>query len=299
MNPQDNKTTTVSILVCAYNHGKYIGKCIEGILQQSFEHFELIILNDGSTDNTDEIVRSFNDRRIRYIKNENNSGSIGKIRNQAVSCARGDYIFFTDSDCIPKFDWIERGLSEFKREKVFAVEGKLIYHKEGYRPALSERKVSNESGGMWMNANMAFRREIFEEFNYDPTMRRQEDRELAIRVRRKYKIPFAPSCIVYHQIIKRSVGQYLLEARNICPDEMIRLFKEYGDRNDMFTNKYRIYNPIFLAAFIFPPLILAEIFLGRVRSWSDVILLPFVWLKSAYVRFLVWKAAIKHRVFVL
>ncbi len=299
MNSQNIEIPAVSILVCIYNHGRYISKCIEGILRQSFEHFELIILNDGSTDNTDEVVRSFDDRRIRYIKNEKNSGSIGKVRNQAVSYARGDYIFFTDSDCIPKFDWIEKGLSELKKDKILVIEGKLIYHKEGYKPALSERKVSNESGGMWMNANMAFRREIFEEFDYNPAMRRQEDRELAIRIQRKYEIPFAPSCIVYHQMIKRNVKQYLLEARNICPEEMILLFKEYGDRNDIFRNRYRIYNPVFLAAFIFPPIILAEIFLGRIRSWNDIILLPFVWLKSAYVRLLVWKAAIKHRVLII
>ena len=299
MCPNNHESPAVSVIVCTYNHGIYIGKCIEGILRQTFKDFELIIINDGSTDDTDEVVKSFGDRRIRYIRLETNSGSIGKIRNLAVSYARGEYIFFTDSDCIPESDWIEMGLAEFRKSDVYAVEGKLIYHKEGYKPALSERKVSNEVGGMWMNANMAFRRVIFEEFNYDPAMRRQEDRELAIRIQRKYKIPFTPSCIVYHQIIKRNIGGYLREARNLSTDEMIMLFKNYGDRNDMFANKYRIYAPHLLIVLLVPPVVLIEIFLGRIRSWKDVTLLPFVWLKSVYLRYLVWKAAIKHRIFIL
>jgi glycosyltransferase involved in cell wall biosynthesis len=299
MNRQGIEIPSVSIIVCTYNHGIYIAKCIEGILKQTFRDFELIILDDGSSDNTDEIVKSFNDGRIRYIKKYKNSGSIGRIRNKAVSYAGGDYIFFTDSDCIPKTDWVEKGLVKLRKENVYVIEGKLVYHRDGYKPALSERKVSNEFGGMCMNANMAFRKEIFEEFNYDPSMRRQEDRDLAIRIRRKYEIPFASSCIVYHQIIIRNIRQYLVEARNISPEEKIILHKKYGDKNDLFKNRFRIYNPLFLAVTVFPPIILAEIFAGRVRSWRDVILLPFVWPKSIYVRYLVWKAAFKQRILVI
>jgi glycosyltransferase involved in cell wall biosynthesis len=296
---QNENIPGVSIIVCTYNHASYIDKCIKGILSQTFQDFELIIIDDGSTDNTREIVESFDDPRIRYIKYDQNSGSIGKIRNQAVSYARGEYIFFTDSDCIPKFDWIETGLTALKEDGVFVIEGKLIYNREGYKPTLSERKVSNESGGMWMNANMAFRKMIFEEFNYDPTMRRQEDRELALRIQSKYSIPFIPSCIVYHQILKRTIRRYINEATNLSANEMVRLFREYGDKNEMFSNRFRIYAPQLIIILLFPPVLIAEFILGRIKSRRDLILLPFVWVKAAYLRYLVWKAAIKHRIFVI
>ena len=139
MDSQISTEPLVSIIICTYNHGKYIDKCITGILSQSYRNFELIIINDGSSDNTDEIVASFDDGRIKYIKFVENSGSIGKIRNLSVSYAGGEYVFFTDSDCIPRWDWIENGLKAFRENKCKIIEGKLIYNREGYKPTLSER----------------------------------------------------------------------------------------------------------------------------------------------------------------
>jgi len=63
----------VSILLPVYNVSAYLGEAIRSILQQSFTDFELIILNDGSTDQTESVALSFSDQRIRYVKNEHNS----------------------------------------------------------------------------------------------------------------------------------------------------------------------------------------------------------------------------------
>ena len=61
----------VSIITPTYNHEKFIGKCIESVLAQSYPHWEQIIVDDGSNDGTEEIVASYNDERIKYIKQEN------------------------------------------------------------------------------------------------------------------------------------------------------------------------------------------------------------------------------------
>lgn len=87
----------VSVLMPAFNAEKYIARAIESILQQSFSNFELIVLNDGSTDRTSQIIDQFKDQRIRKIDLPINQGLV-KARNLLVSNARGKYIAFLDSD---------------------------------------------------------------------------------------------------------------------------------------------------------------------------------------------------------
>ena len=96
----ENNQPKISVLLPIYNtNPKYLKECIESILNQTFTDFELIILNDASTNNLDDIVNSFNDKRIRYYKNETNLG-ITKTRNKLLSLAEGKYIAICDHDDI-------------------------------------------------------------------------------------------------------------------------------------------------------------------------------------------------------
>ncbi len=89
----------VSVLMPAFNAEKHIAQAIESILQQNFADFELIILNDGSTDRTSQIISQFQDPRIQTIELVSNQGLV-KARNQLVAAARGTYIAFLDADDI-------------------------------------------------------------------------------------------------------------------------------------------------------------------------------------------------------
>lgn len=88
----------VSIIMPSYNTAKYIGESIKSVLAQTYENWELIIVDDCSTDGTDETVAPFlMDRRIRYFKNEYNSGA-AVSRNRALREATGKWVAFLDSD---------------------------------------------------------------------------------------------------------------------------------------------------------------------------------------------------------
>ncbi|MBU3616666.1 glycosyltransferase family 2 protein [Polynucleobacter sp. JS-Polo-80-F4] len=89
----------VSVLMPAFNAEQYIAQAVESILQQSFSNFELIILNDGSTDRTSQIIGGFNDHRIRVINLAENQGLVN-ARNRLVEGAKGRYIAFLDADDI-------------------------------------------------------------------------------------------------------------------------------------------------------------------------------------------------------
>ncbi len=88
----------VSIIMPSYNTAKFISETIYSVLTQTYTNWELIIVDDCSTDNTDEVVKSFlSDDRIKYIKNEKNSGAAFS-RNRALCEAKGKWIAFLDSD---------------------------------------------------------------------------------------------------------------------------------------------------------------------------------------------------------
>lgn len=91
------KTPKVSVIIPAYNQANFIDKAIESVLRQTYQDFEIIIINDGSKDNTEEIVKNYSDFRIRYIYHENNMG-VSEARNTGIRASRGDYIALLDSD---------------------------------------------------------------------------------------------------------------------------------------------------------------------------------------------------------
>ncbi len=91
-----NEHIDISIVVPIYNTGKYLKKCIDSLLNQTKKEIEIILINDGSTDNSEDIVKEYNDERIVYFKNKNQG--IGKTRNFGIRKSRGDFLMFIDSD---------------------------------------------------------------------------------------------------------------------------------------------------------------------------------------------------------
>lgn len=90
---------SVSVIMPVYNGELYVRKAIDSLLKQTFTDFELIIINDGSTDRSMEIIESFNDPRILIIKNIKNTG-LSAVRNQGLSAARCEFIAILDCDDI-------------------------------------------------------------------------------------------------------------------------------------------------------------------------------------------------------
>lgn len=98
----------VSIIMPSYNTGKFIAETLNSVLAQTYENWEIIIVDDCSTDNTDEVVAQFlSDERIKYFKNEKNSGA-AVSRNRALREAKGKWIAFLDSDDLWTPDKLEK-----------------------------------------------------------------------------------------------------------------------------------------------------------------------------------------------
>lgn len=101
-----------SLIIPAYNVEKYIKKCLDSVLNQTYNNYEIIIINDGSTDNTSKILESYKSNKKIKIINQENKG-LSNARNTGVSNAKGDYILFIDSD-----DFIEKELLEILNKTI-------------------------------------------------------------------------------------------------------------------------------------------------------------------------------------
>lgn len=86
----------ISIIIPLYNKEKFIRSTIQSILQQDFQDFEIVIVDDGSKDNSAKIIKSFTDLRIRLVQQRNQG--VSAARNRGINEAQGDYIFFLDAD---------------------------------------------------------------------------------------------------------------------------------------------------------------------------------------------------------
>lgn len=96
----------ISVIINVYNGEKFITKCLESVINQTYKNLEILIINDGSTDNTLNICKSYKDERIRIITTEN--FGLSKSRNIGIENSRGEYIYFLDVD-----DYIENDVIEY------------------------------------------------------------------------------------------------------------------------------------------------------------------------------------------
>lgn len=103
----------VSVVIPTYNRAFVVGDAIRSALEQTFRDIEVIVVDDGSTDNTEEVVKSFGDKRIRYIKLNANRGGAA-ARNAGIKVAKGKYVAFLDSDDLWLPEKIERQLEVFR-----------------------------------------------------------------------------------------------------------------------------------------------------------------------------------------
>lgn len=101
------KSSLVSIIIITYNRAALLKESIESVLKQTYPHFELLVVDDGSIDETEEVVKRLNDGRIRYFKFDH-SAHTGKLKNFAIQQAKGEFIAFNDSDDNWKEDKLEK-----------------------------------------------------------------------------------------------------------------------------------------------------------------------------------------------
>ena len=135
----------VSVVIATYNMGQYLPDAVKSILAQSWRNFEIIIVDDGSTDDTEERIRELSDDpRVRYIPTENRGQP--KAKNRGLAEAKGDFIAFCDADDLWSPDKLTVQMPHFENEAVGVVYSEVSYIDQDGHPISKEIPYPRHSG---------------------------------------------------------------------------------------------------------------------------------------------------------
>lgn len=176
----------ISIITPTYNRAYLLPRMVESVLNQTYKRWELIIMDDGSTDNTKEVIEEYGDQRIKYHPTKN-SGAADK-RNIGVELSQNEYIIFLDSDDEVKFNWLELIVKEIKEKNAAVISCGL--EKFNQNGELIETKLSFKYGGLFGNfeglflaGTFALKKKIFIEIgSYDKFLASGHHTDLTIRL---------------------------------------------------------------------------------------------------------------------
>ena len=184
----------ISVIMPTFNRGYIIKLAIDSILNQTYKNFEFIIVDDCSTDDTESIVSSYNDERIKYIKLDKNSGA-NYARNIGLLNAKGKYITFQDSDDYSYPNRLEKELLTLNKtnsDVVFCSFKKITKQKNTCIP--KDKIESSKLHQILLYKNVITtqvilgKKEVFDDIKFDETLPRFQDWDLAIRISKKYKV---------------------------------------------------------------------------------------------------------------
>lgn len=203
----------ISIVIPLYNKASCILKTIQSVINQTYTNFELIVVNDGSTDEGVSIASSYPDSRIRVINKKN--GGVCSARNRGIREAKGDYIAFIDADDLWEKDYLEeqvKMIHDFpeaamwsinfaatrnekicRRYKTGLPEGYRGYVKDYFLRADHESELSHPSC-------VLIRKDVFDKVGmWDERIRYSEDSDMWFRINAVYKTAFYDRIMVYYE----------------------------------------------------------------------------------------------------
>jgi glycosyltransferase involved in cell wall biosynthesis len=206
----------ISVILPAYNCADYLQEAVQSILNQTFVNFELIIINDGSTDDTENIIRSFSDERIVYVKNETNQGLVYTL-NRGIDLARGKYIARMDGDDICKMQRFEKQITFFLKypeAKVLATTVDLINERnENLKPWAEDIKHTTPKeiynflpvNNCIAHPSVMIDTAILKKYRYNPKQKLSEDYDLWLRLSAdNIEIYKLNDSLLFHRILKQS-----------------------------------------------------------------------------------------------
>lgn len=204
----DSNMPLVSVVIPTYNRIHTLPASISSVLNQTYDHLELIVVDDGSDDGTEDYVRSIPDGRVKYIKSSTNKGP-SAARNLGAKQAAGEYLAFHDSDDEWLPEKLKKQMALLEREKVSMVYCEFaVYYKGKIRALVPPREIPYEqkSGELFSYlllypligapAIVVKKRDFTEAGGFNETLKAYEDYEFTLRFARQHRIGFVEEPLV-------------------------------------------------------------------------------------------------------
>ena len=236
----------VSIIMPTYNRADYLKKSIQSVLDQTFIDFEIIVMNNYSTDNTLEAINSFNDSRIKVI-NFKNDGIIAKSRNQGIMQSVGKYVAFLDDDDLWCPDKLELQIKYLLEHPEFDLvySNALIIDEHGTKKGLLKDSKDAKTGQVFLDLlydnfipvlTVLMKRKIIETsglFNEAPSMRAAEDYEYWLRAALKFNFGYVDKALTLYRIHNESVSMAI--NRPLLTQKTLRSFMLYPEVPEKYS----------------------------------------------------------------
>jgi glycosyltransferase involved in cell wall biosynthesis len=236
-------TPLVSVLMPVYNAEKFLSIAIESILTQTFVNFELMIINDGSTDSSEKIILSYRDIRIKYLINSENRGLIHSL-NLGISNSRGKYLARIDADDIAHSHRLEKQVAFMESHSDYGMCGTLYQVIDPYGKVLNDvnlplsevdTKTSINFSNCFCHSTMMIRTALAEQLKYQKEYYLIEDYELWYNISRVSKICNLPIHSTYYRIHGSNIS---IEKKEQMLDQLHKMnARILQDLNIEFTNE--------------------------------------------------------------
>ncbi|MBN1870654.1 MAG: glycosyltransferase [Candidatus Omnitrophica bacterium] len=209
---------TISVIMPTYNYAQYLSRAIDSVLAQTYKDFEIIVIDDGSTDHTKEVLRPYMDK-IRYVYQQNQG--IAAARNRGIKEAQGKWIAFLDSDD----SWVPEKLAiqadiMVKDPSVGLIYGKVtLFREDGTRvevyptrePGRNAQELAERLGYLPTSTIMASKDLVLQVGLFDEDLPTSEDLDLWVRIARVAKI---------HEVDSPILARHYIHGSNITSNEM-------------------------------------------------------------------------------
>ncbi len=248
-----NEKNLVSVVLTCYNYGNYVKDAIDSVLKQTYQNYELIIINDGSEDDSDERIKDFlPNGRIIYLRQENRGQAYAK--NRGITHSRGRYIAFIDADDIWLETKLEKQMPLFNNSDIGVVYSRLTYidskgnshrkKREGFFLGPYRGKITKM---MFLRNFVPFssavvRRECVEKVGaFDESLSMGIDWDLWLRMSLDYKFEFCDEPLLMYRIGHKNQMSGNIPIRHQCSDRIMEKFlqEHQGDISSAVVRKAR------------------------------------------------------------
>lgn len=246
----------VSVIIPLYNTEKYIEETIQSVIKQSYPNIEVIVIDDGSHDNSADIIKKVTreDERVSYHYQNNNGVSIA--RNNGIEKTHGEYVFFLDADDVWLTDHIEKRIALFEKDSsiqwtfgsIELIDEKSKKLKEtifGSDTNILNDLLSWNGNVITTPSTICVRRDCLINTSFDKNLSTAADQDFAIQLASKYKGKYCSSPTVLYRVLPNSMSrniQHMEEDHIRVYNKAVRnkLFKGFWFKQKCFSNLYWI-----------------------------------------------------------
>lgn len=238
---------SVSVVITCYNYGRYLENCLNSVFQQTFKDFEILLIDDGSTDHTQDVVAQFRDKpNLNYFYQKNQGQANAK--NNGIKHSKGDFIAFLDADDIWAEDKLEKQISLFESDKVCVVYSRSNYIDENGKPLaykLSGKYLLPRRGQvtefLFLDNFVPFssavvRKECFKNCGlFDESLKMAIDWDLWLRISTEYHFDYVNEPLLKYRVGHSDQMSKNAFVRNSCCDKIMERFLE--NNKDLLSKK--------------------------------------------------------------